>query len=226
MRASILTSLPAAAILVHGHGLISSPAARAPGDATAAACGPKIAAEIAGDPTSHVEGLPELGASDPEFDAALCNPWLCKGLQFGDNAANVQEFVAGQTVEVQVDLTIPHVGSANVSVVDTAANAVLGDPLVLWPSGYADEREFYAGTTPKDQTDFEIVIPDDLGGKCAEPGECVSPSFSGLPCCPFSHLHPIISFFLSVLLFVLVLDTLLVNPPSRALPSRFHPSPG
>lgn len=37
-----------------------------------AACGPKIPAEITSDPTSHVEGLPELGAAD-NFDPAVCN---------------------------------------------------------------------------------------------------------------------------------------------------------
>lgn len=100
--------------------------------------------------------------------------WLCKGQQFADNAANVQVYAPGEVVPIQVDLTIPHVGSANVSVVETATNAVLGQPLLSWPSGYADEREFYAGTTPADQTDFSVTIPDDLGGKCAEAGACVS----------------------------------------------------
>lgn len=165
-----LLLLPSLAL---GHGLISSPAARSPGAATEAACGQKIAAEVAADPTSHVEGLPELGAADDGFDPALCNVWLCKGLQFGDNEANVQTYAPGEVVPVQVDLSIPHVGSANVSVVDTATNTVIGTPLVEWPSGYADEKDFYSGTTPEDQTDFSITIPEDLAGQCAEPGACV-----------------------------------------------------
>lgn len=66
---AILASLPPLAL---GHGLISSPPARTPGEATVAACGPKIPAEITSDPTSHVEGLPELGAAD-NFDPAVCN---------------------------------------------------------------------------------------------------------------------------------------------------------
>ncbi|KAK7753469.1 hypothetical protein SLS62_004544 [Diatrype stigma] len=161
--------------LAHSHGLIRSPAPRAPGAATTAACGPKIAGEIASDPTSHVEGLPELGLADgAAFDPARCNVWLCKGLQFADNSgAGVQAYAPGESVPIAINLAIPHAGSANVSIVDTAANAVVGAPLIAWPSGYADEKEFYAGTTPADQTDFSVTIPEDLGGKCAEPGACV-----------------------------------------------------
>ncbi|KAI1500994.1 hypothetical protein F5X99DRAFT_428973 [Biscogniauxia marginata] len=156
------------------HGLISSPPARAPGGATAAACGQAIADAIAGDATSHVEGLPELGARDPGYDPAACNVWLCRGLQFGDNAANVQAWAPGQEVNVRVELTIPHAGAANVSLVDTAADAVVGGaPLISWPAGYADEAAFYAGATPADQTDFNVTIPTDLGDRCATAGACV-----------------------------------------------------
>ena len=106
MRTGNFASLPAAAVLVQGHGLISSPPAREPGDATAAACGSQIAEEIARDPTSHVEGLPELGAADPDFDGAKCNPWLCKGMQFADNAGNVQAWEA-QVIAYESDPTQP-----------------------------------------------------------------------------------------------------------------------
>ncbi len=163
--------------LAQGHGLIRSPAARAPAAATRAACGPRIAAEIAADPTSHVEGLPELGLADgAAFDPALCDVWLCKGLQFeGEGEGGVRAYRPGEVVPVRVELTIPNAGSANVSVVDTAAREIVGGaPLLSWPSGYADERQFYAGQTPADQTDFAVTIPEDLGGRCAEPGACVS----------------------------------------------------
>ncbi|KAI1486317.1 hypothetical protein F5X96DRAFT_689022 [Biscogniauxia mediterranea] len=159
--------------LAHAHGLITSPPPRAPGGAaTSAACGAAIARELAADPTSHVEGLAELGGAD--YDAAACNVWLCRGLQFDDNNAdNVQAWAPGETVNVRVRLTIPHAGAANVSVVDAAANRVLGAPLAAWPAGYADEAAFYAGATPADQTDFNVTIPEDLGGRCATPGACV-----------------------------------------------------
>ncbi|RYO82182.1 hypothetical protein DL766_004583 [Monosporascus sp. MC13-8B] len=40
----------------------------------------------------------------------------------------------------------------------------LGHGAHHWPSGYADERQLYSGQTPRDQTDFTIAIPEDLGG--------------------------------------------------------------
>ncbi|KAI0603141.1 hypothetical protein F4775DRAFT_587666 [Biscogniauxia sp. FL1348] len=159
--------------LTHAHGLITSPPPRTAGAATSAACGPSIASALAEDPTSHVEGLAELGIQDG-FDAAACNVWLCRGLQFGDNnAEGVQAWAPGQSVRVRVRLAIPHAGAANVSLVDAAANRLIGDPLVAWPAGYADEAAFYAGATPADQTDFNVTIPGNLGGRCATPGACV-----------------------------------------------------
>ncbi|KAI5926435.1 hypothetical protein F4810DRAFT_538697 [Camillea tinctor] len=169
----MLTSLLLFPALAACHGFISSPPMRTPGSSTTAACGPSIVGEITRDKTSHVEGLPELGAQDAGFDAAACNVWLCKGLQYGDNADHVQAWAPGQVVNLQVELTIPHAGAANVSLVDAARNEIIGAPLVAWPSGYADERAFYAGSTPADQTDFNVTIPEDLGDRCAEPGACV-----------------------------------------------------
>ncbi|KAI3343987.1 hypothetical protein F4824DRAFT_507734 [Ustulina deusta] len=170
---SAVLPLAALAALAHGHGYISEPAMRMPGDATAAACGTSVVADIVRDKTSHVEGLPELAAKDSGYDGAQCNLWLCRGVQFGDNAANVQTYAPGQTVAIKIALTIPHVGSANVSVVDTKTNAILGQPLLAWPAGYADERQFYGKTLPANQTDFNVTIPTTLGGKCATAGDCV-----------------------------------------------------
>ncbi|KAI1085623.1 hypothetical protein F5B20DRAFT_9624 [Whalleya microplaca] len=165
--------LVALAATVSAHGYISSPPMRTPGDATAAACGSGVVNEISGDKTSHVEGLPELAAMDPAYDAAKCNVWLCKGQQFADNADNVQAYAPGESVNVQIALTIPHKGSANVSIVDTKTNTIVGEPLLDWPEGYADEIQFYAKTTPANQTDFNVTIPETLGSQCAEAGACV-----------------------------------------------------
>lgn len=145
-----------------------------PGDATTSACGSSVVADIVRDKTSHVEGLPELAAQDAGYNAAQCNLWLCRGVQFGDNAANVQAYAAGQVVPVKIALTIPHLGSANVSVVDTKTDEIIGEPLVSWPAGYADERQFYGQTLPANQTDFNITIPTTLGDRCATAGDCVS----------------------------------------------------
>ncbi|KAK8123935.1 hypothetical protein PG999_003853 [Apiospora kogelbergensis] len=150
------------------------PPARQGGDASVAACGKAVVDTIRADNTSHVEGLPELAAKkDSGFHADLCNLWLCKGLQFADNAANVQAYRPGQSVNMKIKLTIPHTGNANVSVVDTKSNTIVGKPLVRWDKGYADERDFYAKKTPKDQVDFNVTIPEDLGDKCATAGACV-----------------------------------------------------
>ncbi|KAI0200463.1 hypothetical protein F4808DRAFT_161150 [Astrocystis sublimbata] len=170
---SKLIPLVSLAALVHGHGFITTPAMRMPGDATKAVCGSGVVADIVRDKTSHVEGLPEIAAKDSGYDGAACNLWLCRGVQFGDNAANVQTYTPGQEVEVKVQVTIPHMGMANVSVVDTKTNAVLGEPLLRWPSGYADEKLYYGDTLPANQTDFKVTIPTTLGDKCATAGDCV-----------------------------------------------------
>ncbi|XDG01316.1 hypothetical protein ABKA04_000931 [Annulohypoxylon sp. FPYF3050] len=165
--------LAAFAATVSAHGLILSPTPRGPGDASVAACGQSVVDNVKNDKTSHVEGLPELAAADPDYKADECNVWLCKGLQYGDNTANVQTYTAGQSVPIEVQLSIPHVGSANVSIVDTKTDTIIGSPLLSWPSGYADERQFYAHTTPANQTKFNVTIPDDLGTQCSEAGACV-----------------------------------------------------
>ncbi|KAI1777761.1 hypothetical protein F4818DRAFT_324958 [Hypoxylon cercidicola] len=170
---SQMLSVAALAATVSAHGLITSPTPRAPGDASVAACGSSVVANIANDKTSHVEGLPELAAADAGYNAELCNLWLCKGLQFADNAANVQKYAPGQSVNIQVSLSIPHVGAANVSIVDTKTDAIIGQPLLSWPSGYADERAFYGHTTPANQTNFNVTIPEDIGTQCSEAGACV-----------------------------------------------------
>jgi hypothetical protein len=172
----MLPLLPVLALLgtAAGHGYVSSPAARKPGDAAVAACGSSVVNDIVRDNTSHVEGLPELAAKDSGYHAASCNLWLCRGLQFADNAANTQAYRAGESVNLKIKLTIPHSGNANVSIVDTKTNAIVGKPLISWDKGYADEKAFYAKTTPKDQVDFNVTIPMDLGSKCAQAGACVS----------------------------------------------------
>lgn len=175
MLSRVTLPLAAFASTALGHGYISSPPARQGGDASVAACGKAVVDTVRADNTSHVEGLPELAAgAGSGYHADLCNLWLCKGLQFADNVASVQSYKAGESVNMKIKLTIPHTGNANVSVVDTKSNKIIGTPLISWEKGYADERDFYGGKTPKDQVDFNITIPEDLGDKCATAGACVS----------------------------------------------------
>lgn len=86
----------------------------------------------------------------------------------------MQSYTVGQKVPIEVNIRIKHYGPANVSVVDTKSNTVVGKSLLSW-TDYADER---LTTLPANNTKFEVVIPD-LGGKCVAAGDCVSlnPSF-------------------------------------------------
>lgn len=156
-----------------GHGLIRSPPSRPVGPSLTTACGPQVAQNILADNTSHVEGLPELAAKDPAYNAAKCNLWLCKGLQFADNMNQTQTWHAGQVVPVNVWIRIPHEGSANVSIVDTKRNEIVGGMLKVWEKGYAPGKT--ESDTPLSQREFSITVPEGLEEKCAVAGDCVSP---------------------------------------------------
>lgn len=161
------------------HGYLSHPPARSAGPATSSACGKPITDAILRDNTSHIEGLPELAfRTDSGFNPSTCNLWLCRGIQFADNQNQTQIWRAGQKVRIKVKITIPHDGSANVSIVDTARNELVGDMLMVWSSGYANEREFFAGSLPVNNTEFNVTLPD-VGSRCGKAGDCVS-----LPCFP------------------------------------------
>lgn len=165
-----LLSVAGLATQASAHGLVREPATRAPGEATEAACGKVMVDHYATDPTSYPEHLLRLnpGGLEAPYDPENCNLWLCKGYQFADNAANVQSYTAGQVVDFDVWIRIPHAGHANVSVVDTASNSVIGTPLIAWPDNYAA-----SANPPADQINFSVEIPD-LGDKCTEAGACVS----------------------------------------------------
>jgi hypothetical protein len=158
------------ASLVTSHGLVTKPATRTPGNSTAAACGKTMATFYQIDNTSYPEALLRAnpkGLTDG-YDAKKCNLWLCRGYQFGDNTKQVQVYKAGDVVDFEVFIRIAHKGYANVSVVDTTKNEVVGQPLKSWPSNYAA-----SANPPQDQVKFSVKVPE-LGGRCAVPGVCVS----------------------------------------------------
>ncbi|KAF7578553.1 hypothetical protein PtrM4_027930 [Pyrenophora tritici-repentis] len=131
------------------------PPSRPVGPAIIKNCGPKVEQDIRLDNTSHVEGLPELAAQDPAYNATSCNLFLCKGLQFADNPANhTQMWTAGQVVPIKVWIRIPHEGSANVSIVDTKTNTIVG------------------GDAEADQKEFSVTVPEGLEEKCKSAGDC------------------------------------------------------
>ncbi|KAJ5167201.1 uncharacterized protein N7482_005982 [Penicillium canariense] len=154
--------------LVHGHGFVTSPTARMPGSAMKAACGDQVEVNQQSDNYGNIQGELQVAASQSDYNAAECDIWLCKGYKFADNTDNVYSYTAGQTIDFTVDIRAPHTGIANVSVVDTASNAVIGDPLIYW-SVYASTA---TGVTAN-ETSFSVTLPDDLGSKCATAGDCV-----------------------------------------------------
>jgi hypothetical protein len=165
--AALLALIPA----VLSHGIITTPPARRIGSATTSACGATLVNAIKQDNTSYVEQLTKLSATDKGYNAAACNLYLCKGLQFADNAANVQTWKAGDIVPVNIYLWIPHLGYANVSIVDTKKNVQVGEPLKLWSEGYAPGRT--ESDVPLDQRQFNVTVPKGLETTCANAGDCV-----------------------------------------------------
>jgi hypothetical protein len=158
------------AVSVAGHGLITSPPARAVGPAMIQACGAQVAALVTADPTSHVEGMPEAALKEKAFNKNACNVFLCKGLQFQDNVANVQAFQPGQVVNMLASIPIAHEGPMNVSIINTKTNKAIGGPLITFES-YADES---LPALPANNTNFDVTIPTNLGNACSIPGVCVS----------------------------------------------------
>lgn len=162
-------SLLSLTTLVASHGLVTSPATRAPGDATAAVCGKTLVTFYKADNTSYPEALARAnpGGLKDGYDPLKCNQYLCKGFQFADNAANVQAYKAGDVIDMAVKIRIAHRGYANVSVVDTKLNKPIGVPLISWGDGYAASTN-----PPENQVKFKVTVPD-LGGKCVTAGDCV-----------------------------------------------------
>ncbi|OOQ90425.1 putative chitin binding protein [Penicillium brasilianum] len=171
MKSFTTTSAAALAALlplVHGHGFVTSPNPRMPGSAMKAACGNQVEVNQQSDNYGNIQGELQVAASQSDYNAAECDIWLCKGYKFADNQDNIYSYTAGQTIDFTVDIRAPHTGIANVSVVDTASNTVIGDPLIYW-SVYASTA---TGVTAN-ETSFSVTLPDDLGSQCATAGDCV-----------------------------------------------------
>jgi predicted carbohydrate-binding protein with CBM5 and CBM33 domain len=152
--------------LISAHGIVTSPPARIVGTAMKAACGQQVTNNLQSNAYGDIQQLSQIGSQQKDFTSA-CDVSLCKGLQFADNTANVQSFTPGQNVSMKIDIQAKHTGVANVSVVDTATNKIVGEMLRVF--------SVYASTSteiPKNQTDFEVEMPD-VGSQCGEAGKCV-----------------------------------------------------
>ncbi|KAF2703634.1 hypothetical protein K504DRAFT_364989, partial [Pleomassaria siparia CBS 279.74] len=153
---------------VAGHGYIATPAPRMPGDAMKAACGQQIFNNQNSDHYGNIQGELQVANGQADYDATSCNLNLCKGYKFADNSANIQTYTAGQVVPIVVEIHAPHTGTANVSIVKTSSNSVIGSPLISW-----DVYASVSTGTPANNTNFDITIPSDLGSQCATAGDCV-----------------------------------------------------
>lgn len=156
------------AATVSAHGFITSPQARMPGTAMTTACGQQVYYNQEGDNYGNIQGELQVAATQTDYDAAACDIWLCKGYKYSDNTANVQSYTAGQSVDIKFDIRAPHTGVANVSIVDTATNTVIGTPLASWDVFASNANSDYAN-----ETSFSITIPSDLGDSCSTAGACV-----------------------------------------------------
>ncbi|KAF7559153.1 hypothetical protein G7046_g5009 [Stylonectria norvegica] len=159
--------------LIAGHGFVLDPPARKPGQAYKVACGEQPFNQQSADINGNIQGIQQVVGSD--FDASSCNLWLCKGFLLADNPDNVQSFVLGQRIDFSVKIAAPHTGYANVSVVKTSNDAIVGEPLIEF-SNYASNNGVDANNTA-----FSVTLPDTLGGKCTSAGDCVLQWFWDAP---------------------------------------------
>ncbi|KAF4456068.1 hypothetical protein F53441_1789 [Fusarium austroafricanum] len=167
--AALVSLLP----LVAAHGFVKSPTPRKPGNAYKAACGDQPFYQQEADINGNVQGIKQVVGSN--FDAKKCNLWLCKGFQFDDNKANVQSYSLGDKIDFEVTIAAPHTGYANVSVVKTSSDKMIGEPLI--------EFENYAANAGlnKNNTAFSVTLPKSLDGECTKAGDCVLQWFWDAP---------------------------------------------
>ncbi|KAK1586105.1 uncharacterized protein LY79DRAFT_591021 [Colletotrichum navitas] len=165
MQAKILAVLSFAAA-VSAHGKVTSPPPRVAGQAFQEACGNTLLNTEKSDPFGNIQGLAQQAGRS--LDASKCDLALCKGYKFADNAANVQSFAPGQKVDFKVDIRAPHTGVANVSVVDTTKNSIVGSPLISF-TNYASTKTGVAANN----TAFSVTLPQSLPASCATAGNCV-----------------------------------------------------
>ncbi|KAK7192621.1 hypothetical protein PSPO01_01329 [Paraphaeosphaeria sporulosa] len=160
--------LAAFATQVAAHGYLTSPKPRMPGDALAKACGSQVFNMWSSDINGNVQTALQTASNQNDYDEAACNIWLCKGMKFEDNKANVQSYTAGEKVPITFNVAAPHTGVANMSVIDTKTNSIIGSPLIT----FDDYASTATGVTAEEKN-FDITIPSDLGSKCATAGDCV-----------------------------------------------------
>ncbi|KAK3935656.1 hypothetical protein QBC46DRAFT_367435 [Diplogelasinospora grovesii] len=161
MRTSVLAA-SAFAAAVSAHGNITSPPARLTGPAMVQACGQSAVNDVLKDGTTPLE--------DVLNPLPSCKLDLCRGAMFADNKDRVQTYSPGQTIAMKAQIPIPHEGPANVSIVKTATNKILGNMLLVFDS-YADEK---LPALPPNNTAFSVTMPTNMTSTdCTAAGDCV-----------------------------------------------------
>ncbi|KAI9899503.1 hypothetical protein N3K66_005964 [Trichothecium roseum] len=130
---------------VSAHAVMQAPDPRRTGPAQEALCGAAVTKRLENDRAGPIENAMEYADADYKCDA-----YMCRGYQLEDNLDNVQVFGAGDELAVHIDLIAGHrPGYANISVIDLAANQIIGEPLKSWddwlskdPDAPGDERMF------------------------------------------------------------------------------------
>ncbi|KAF9739813.1 hypothetical protein PMIN06_004907 [Paraphaeosphaeria minitans] len=160
--------LAAFAAQVAAHGYLTNPKPRMPGDALEKACGTQVFDMWSSDINGNIQTALQVASTQNDYDVAACNIWLCKGMKFEDNKANIQSYTAGEKVPITFNIAAPHTGVANMSVIDAKTNSIIGSPLITF-----DDYASTATGVTADEKNFDITIPSDLGSKCATAGDCV-----------------------------------------------------
>jgi hypothetical protein len=166
--ASLVSLLP----LVAAHGYLSSPPGRGPGDNYRATCGDQPFYQQSSDINGNIQGIQQVVGNSQTED---CNLWLCKGFLLEDNPDLVQTYSLGETIDIRVNIAAPHTGYANVSVVKTSTNSMIGNPLIEFQN-YASNSGMAANNTA-----FSVTLPESLGGDCTTAGDCVLQWFWDAP---------------------------------------------
>jgi predicted carbohydrate-binding protein with CBM5 and CBM33 domain len=157
---------------VAAHGFISSPTPRMPGKGLQEVCGDQIYYQQSGDHFGNVQGaLQNFQGDHPD-----CRMWHCKGVPFSD-AGEVFSYTPGQVIPMEIEIRAPHDGVANVSIVKTSTDKVIGEPLISWDKYALTSSPVSAHP---EWTKFDITMPD-VSSECAKAGDCVIQWFWDAP---------------------------------------------
>jgi predicted carbohydrate-binding protein with CBM5 and CBM33 domain len=149
---------------VAGHGFITSPTPRQPGQGLKAACGDQVFNTQSSDKYGNVQGsIQNLQGSHPD-----CRIWQCKGVPFED-AGEVFDYTPGQVIPMKVEIRAPHDGNANVSIVKISSDKIVGSPLISFDKYALTSVPMSAHP---EWSSFDITMPD-VSSECANAGDCV-----------------------------------------------------